>query len=73
MGINSEDLKHIFEHFYRSTDQRVRKKKGTGIGLAIVRYIMEAHGGSVSAESAIGNGTSFTVQFPLNPPDSLGA
>jgi signal transduction histidine kinase len=73
MGINRDDLKHIFEHFFRSTDPRVRKKKGTGIGLAIARYIMEAHGGSITVESTPGEGTTFTVHFSLNPPQSLGA
>jgi signal transduction histidine kinase len=73
MGIKKEDLKHVFEHFYRSTDPRVRKKKGTGIGLAIVKYIMETHGGEVTVESTLGKGTTFTVHFPLNPPESLGA
>lgn len=73
MGINKEDIKHIFEHFYRSTDPRVRKKKGTGIGLAIVKYIMETHGGAITVESTLGKGSTFTVHFPLNPPESVGA
>ena len=61
IGISETDLNHIFDHFYRSSDSMVRRKKGTGIGLTIVSYIVEAHGGTISVESAPGAGTTFTV------------
>ncbi len=72
IGIAPEDQARIFEEYYRSNDPRARRQKGTGIGLTIVRYIMEAHGGSVRVESAIGQGTTFTLNFPLKPPDAVG-
>lgn len=73
IGIDPKDQAQIFEHFYRSNDPNVRRRKGTGIGLTIVRYIVEAHGGSVSVESRSGVGTTFTVTFPLEPPAGVGA
>lgn len=67
MGIAPGDLVHIFDHFYRSSDTRVRRQKGTGIGLTIVSYIVEAHGGTISVDSALDRGTTFTVSFPIEP------
>jgi len=72
-GIRPDDLPHIFEHFYRSTSSSVRRQKGTGIGLAIVRYIVEAHGGTITVHSVHGEGTTFTVTFPNEPPPGAGA
>jgi signal transduction histidine kinase len=69
MGIAAADLPNVFEHFYRSEDPGVRRKKGTGIGLTIVRYIVEAHGGTISVESAPQMSTTFTVTLPLEPKD----
>ena len=72
IGISEQDLNHIFDHFYRSSDSNVRRKKGTGIGLTIVSYIVDAHGGTIAVESAPGTGTTFTVTFPYEPPEGAG-
>ena len=63
-GISEGDLPHVFERFYRADQSRNRISGGSGIGLAIVRSIAEAHGGTASAESAPGKGSSFTVSLP---------
>ncbi|MFN7145265.1 MAG: sensor histidine kinase, partial [Myxococcota bacterium] len=67
IGIAPEEQRQIFEQYYRSSDPEARRKKGTGIGLTIVKYIMEAHGGRVSVRSAPGQGSVFTLHFPLRP------
>ncbi len=72
IGISKEDQQYIFEHFYRASDPAVRRKKGTGIGLAIVRYIVEAHGGLLSVRSQPGQGSTFTVSLPFQPPTIQG-
>jgi two-component system phosphate regulon sensor histidine kinase PhoR len=63
-GIPAEHLGRIFERFYRVDPARSRSEGGTGLGLSIVRHLAEAHGGSVRAESAVGQGTTITVHFP---------
>jgi signal transduction histidine kinase len=73
MGIAPEDRNRVFEDFFRSADPAVRRKKGTGIGLTIVRYIVEAHGGRISVESTPGRGATFVVHLPLQPPTGPGA
>ena len=72
MGIEPKDQDRIFDHFYRSTDPKVRRRKGTGIGLTIVRYIVEAHGGTIAVDSKPEHGTTFTITFPLEPPGGVG-
>jgi two-component system phosphate regulon sensor histidine kinase PhoR len=67
-GIPAEHLPRIFERFYRVDPGRSRDEGGTGLGLAIVRHLVEAHGGNVRAESAVGAGTTITVQFPPGAP-----
>ena len=62
-GIREEDLRHIFERFYRSDAARSTKKGGSGLGLSIVKTIVEAHGGTVHAESTEGAGT--TLRFSI--------
>ena len=72
IGIAPHDLRLIFEPHYRSRDALARRRKGTGLGLFITRYIMEAHGGTVSVQSRPGKGSTFTLRFPLQPPGHRG-
>jgi len=70
IGIAPHDLRQIFQPFFRSRDALARRRKGTGIGLTITRYIMRAHGGDVQVQSRPGRGSTFTLRFPVEPPDT---
>jgi signal transduction histidine kinase len=63
-GIRAADLPHIFERFYRGEKSRNRGTGGAGLGLAIARGIVQAHGGDIQVESKIGKGTQFTFHIP---------
>ncbi len=63
-GIASDHLPHIFDRFYRADESRSRSSGGAGLGLAIAKAIVEAHGGSLRAESEPGHGAIFTASFP---------
>jgi len=68
-GIAPEHLGRIFERFYRVDAGRSRQEGGTGLGLAIVKHLVEAHGGTVRAESVLGVGTTITAEFPRSGVD----
>ena len=65
-GIPSEDIAHIFDRFYRVDRSRTRKTGGSGLGLAIVKQLVEAQGGQVWVNSAIGKGSTFSFSLPLS-------
>jgi heavy metal sensor kinase len=64
VGIAPEHLPHLFERFYRVDTARTRSHGGAGLGLSIVKAIVEAHGGTVSVESKPGAGSTFTLRLP---------
>jgi signal transduction histidine kinase len=68
VGIPPDQLPHIFEKFYQVENDAQPRSVGSGLGLAIAREIVEAHGGTIGAESAVGRGTRFRVFLPERPP-----
>ncbi len=65
IGIPEKDLPHVFDRFYRASNATRAAIRGTGLGLDIVKYIIESHGGRVWAESKPGKGSIFTFTLPL--------
>jgi two-component system OmpR family sensor kinase len=64
-GLDGDEVAHVFERFYRADPSRARASGGVGLGLSIVAAVAEAHGGSVSATSAPGEGATFRIELPL--------
>lgn len=71
VGIAEEDLAHLFTPFFRADRSRTRGTGGVGLGLALAKRVMEAHGGSLGVESTSGRGAIFHARIP--PPDTAGA
>jgi signal transduction histidine kinase len=67
-GIPAEETERIFERFYRTDKNRSRALGGTGLGLSIVKNVVSAHGGRVVLDTALGEGSTFTIRLPLQPP-----
>jgi len=65
-GIEPEELPHVFDRFYRVEKSRSRATGGAGLGLAIARGIVEAHGGEITVESTVGKGTRFRLLIPIS-------
>lgn len=70
VGIPADKLPKIFEKFFQVENEAQPRSVGSGLGLAIAREIVEAHGGTIGAESRPGQGTTFRVVLPLQPPGS---
>ena len=65
VGIPQEELGKIFEKFYRSSTTRTKETTGSGLGLTLVKHIVEAHAGSVEVSSTVGGGSRFVIRLPL--------
>ncbi len=65
MGIAGDDIKRIFEKFYRATDARQAGITGSGLGLALARQIVNLHGGEIEVESKVNKGSTFSVRLPI--------
>jgi two-component system phosphate regulon sensor histidine kinase PhoR len=68
IGIDPQDQKKIFEKFYRVSSGLVHNTKGSGLGLSLVKHIMNGHGGIVSVKSEPGKGSTFKLSFPIQSP-----
>ena len=65
VGVPEDSIPHLFERFYRVDKARARKSGGSGLGLSIVRNMVERNGGSIGVSSTLGEGSTFTVTFPI--------
>ena len=66
LGISDEDQEHIFDKFYRADDRRIEGITGTGLGLALAREVIRLHGGDITVESQVDQGSTFTLTVPTN-------
>ena len=68
VGIAPADRPHVFERFFRADPSRSSSTEGTGLGLSLVQWIVERHGGAIGLESEVGAGSTFTVTLPRTGP-----
>jgi signal transduction histidine kinase len=73
VGIPPSEIHRIFEKFYRAGRSETQGRRGSGVGLALVKHIVEAHGGRVSVDSRVGAGSRFTLHLPVAPPAGASA
>ncbi len=69
-GISATELRHLFEPFFRGADAAAAQIQGNGLGLSIVKKVVEAHGGRVTVSTRVGVGTAFTLHLPASPPNA---
>lgn len=67
MGIPEDELPHVFMKFYRSKNAKTSTIKGSGLGLYLAKYFVELHKGAISVDSRAGEGSTFTVELPMDP------
>ncbi len=72
-GIAADALPHIFERFYRADASRQQGQGSSGLGLAIAKGIVEAHGGAITVDSSVGQGTTFTITIPVPSTSALSS
>jgi signal transduction histidine kinase len=72
-GIPPEQMPHIFEKFYQADNQRSAAQGGTGLGLAIAKQIVVAHGGTISVDSTLGEGTTFMIALPVTAGEPIAS
>ena len=65
MGVPDDEKPHVFERFFRGAGSPVRDTRGTGIGLALARHTVEAHGGRLHVSDTPGGGATFRVSLPI--------
>lgn len=70
VGIPGEELDRVFDRFYRGGDELTRSVKGSGLGLTLVKQVVEAHGGEVQVESALDQGSTFSIRLPTAKEES---
>jgi signal transduction histidine kinase len=66
IGIGEEDVKHVFDKFYRAKDPRVGRIVGTGLGLTLAREVVRLHGGDITVDSKLDKGSTFTLSLPIS-------
>ena len=71
VGISAGDQVHIFERFYKADKSRTRSKEGSGLGLSIVKKIVEMHAGTIDLQSEVGVGTTFSISLPEEAPSGI--
>jgi len=69
IGIRKEEIDKVFERFYRGGDELTRKVKGSGLGLTLVKQIVEVHNGNIDVESEPGKGSTFSIRLPVQQPE----
>ena len=66
VGIPKGELSKIFEKFYRVPTSQVKEKTGSGLGLALVKHIVDAHHGTIDVRSELGKGSTFLIKIPIH-------